>query len=68
MDMDGFEVLKQLKADTATRDIPVILKTAVHRDDGHRQRGLEGGAASYFAEPYDPQALIDAVRAVSTRP
>ena len=64
MDMDGFEVLKMLKADAATNHIPVILKTAIHRDDKHRQRGLEAGAAAYFAEPYDPQALVAAVQAV----
>ena len=67
MDMDGFEVLKLLKADTATKNIPVIIKTAVHRDESHRQRALEGGAASYFAEPFDPHALIEAVRAVAKR-
>lgn len=66
MDMDGFEVLKMLKADEATKHIPVILKTAIHRDDKHRQRGLEAGAAAYFAEPYDPQALVAAVQAVLT--
>jgi len=64
LDMDGFEVLRLLKADPATRNTPVMLKTAVHRDDQHRQRGLEGGAAAYFAEPFDPTALIATVRGV----
>ena len=29
-DMDGFDVLHQLKSDRVTKDIPVVLKTAVH--------------------------------------
>jgi CheY-like chemotaxis protein len=62
--MDGFEVLRSLKADPATKDIPVIVKTAVYRDDGHRQRALAAGAAAYFAEAFDPQALVAAVRGV----
>ncbi len=63
-DMDGHEVLRQLKADPATREIPVILKTAVHTEDSHRERGLAAGAAAYFAEPFEPQALIAVVRGV----
>jgi CheY-like chemotaxis protein len=45
-DMDGHEVLERLKADATTRDIPVILKTAVRVDDGDRQRGLDAGAGA----------------------
>ena len=62
-DLDGYEVLRGLKADPATMNIPVILKTAVHDDDGHRQVALDAGFADYFAEPFDPQALV-AVRRV----
>ena len=61
-DMDGLTVLRRLKADPATNSIPVILKTAARVEDGHRQRSLDIGAADYFAEPFDTQALIVAVR------
>jgi CheY-like chemotaxis protein len=63
-DMDGYDVLRKLKDDPATHNIPVILKTAVYLDDGHRKVALDAGAAEYFAEPFDTQALIAAVRRV----
>jgi len=64
LDMNGFDVLHRLKADPTTRDIPVIVKTAVLLEDRHRQRSLDAGAVEHFAEPYDPDALIAVVRRV----
>ena len=61
-DMEGYEVLRRLKADPVTRNIPVILKTPVQLEDGHLQRGLDAGAADYFAEPFDPETITAAVR------
>ncbi len=50
--MDGFEVLKRLKKDPETSDIPVIVVTA--RDtDMDRLKGLGGGAVEYVAKPFD---------------
>jgi len=66
-DMDGFDVLRRLKTDPATRNIPVILKTAAAFDDGQRELGLEAGAAAYFADPFHPQALVPVVRGVLGR-
>jgi CheY-like chemotaxis protein len=63
-DMNGYEVLRKLKDDPATQNIPVIMKTAVHLDDGHREVALDAGASEYFAEPFDMQALVTSVRRV----
>jgi CheY-like chemotaxis protein len=63
-DMNGYEVLRKLKDDPATHNIPVIMKTAVHLDDGHREVALGAGASEYFAEPFDMQALVTTVRRV----
>lgn len=49
-DIDGFEVCKRLKADPATRDIPVIFVTA-HVDDVTQMRGLELGAVDFISKP-----------------
>ena len=66
-DMDGYDVLRKLKDDPATHSIPVILKTAIHLDDGHREVALDAGAAEYFAEPFETQALVTTVRRVLGR-
>ena len=63
-DMTGYDVLRKLKDDPATHNIPVIMKTAVYLDDGHREIALAAGAEEYFAEPFDTQALVSTVRRV----
>jgi CheY-like chemotaxis protein len=63
-DMDGYDVLRKLKGDPATHNIPVILKTAVYLDEGHREIALDAGAAEYLAVPFDAPALVSTVRRV----
>ncbi len=54
--MDGFEVCTQLKADAATRDIPVIFVTA-HTDAARETRGLELGAVDFISKPVNPAVV-----------
>jgi diguanylate cyclase (GGDEF)-like protein len=55
-DMDGYEVCTRLKADPATRDIPVIFVTA-HNDEAAEARGLEVGAVDFISKPINPQIV-----------
>ncbi len=48
--MDGFETCKQLKADALTRDIPVILMTAL-TDTENKVKGFSAGAVDYIPKP-----------------
>ena len=61
--MDGFEVLRRLKEDPATRNIPVIMLTARARDKDV-VTGLELGAADYMVKPFSPSELVARVRKV----
>ena len=55
--MDGYEVCRQLKAETVTRDIPVIFLTA-RNDAEDEQQGLELGAADYIVKPFSPAIVM----------
>jgi len=54
--MDGFEVCRELKADPATRDIPVIMLTAKSQQVDI-QRGKDVGADDYITKPFRPSTL-----------
>ncbi|MBF5045259.1 response regulator [Aggregicoccus sp. 17bor-14] len=62
-DLDGFEVLAQLKAHPLTRALPVLQVSASAMDPHERVRGLESGASGYLASPHDPE-LVATVRAL----
>lgn len=68
-DMDGWEVYQQMKADTATRDIPVIVVTAKAQNID-KVLGLHiAKVDDYIAKPFSPQELMDSVDKVfSQRP
>jgi len=51
-DMDGFEVCRRLKSDSATRDIPIVFLTAM-TDIAQKSEGFELGAVDYITKPFD---------------
>jgi DNA-binding response OmpR family regulator len=57
----GFEVLKQMKADKATRDVPVLILTAKGQQRD-RQIAEELGADGFVTKPYANDDVIGAVR------
>lgn len=58
---DGYAVIGRLKADPATRDIPVIFITALNSDEDEN-RGLALGAVDYINKPIKPAILLARVR------
>jgi adenylate cyclase len=55
-ELDGYEVLQQLKADAALRDIPVLMISAVDEVESV-VRCIELGAEDYLPKPFDPVLL-----------
>ena len=61
--MDGYEVIKILKADKQTRNIPVIMLTALAQVDD-KIKGLNTGADDYITKPFDLRELTARVNAI----
>jgi len=55
--MDGIELLKQLKANNSTKDIPVIISTGVMITSMNLKVALDAGAFDYIRKPIDPIEL-----------
>ena len=60
-EMDGYEVCARLKADPATRDIPVIFLTGQTGAEDET-RGFEVGAVDYVHKPFSPAVVKARVR------
>lgn len=60
--MDGFEVLRTIKADERLRSVPVIIVSALEEMESV-VRCIEMGAADYLAKPFDPVLLRARLRA-----
>ena len=61
--MSGFEVCKQLKGDPTTRDIPIIMVTALNESSDY-ERGMESGADDFLTRPFDRVEFMARVRSL----
>jgi len=65
-EMDGLEVCKALRRDTATSTVPIIMLTA-RATEIDRVLGLELGADDYITKPFSPRELVLRVKNVLKR-
>lgn len=63
--MSGFEVCKRLKSDPKTRDIIIVMVTALN-ETADVERAAECGTDDYISKPIDRAAFIDLVRNLLT--
>lgn len=61
--MDGFEVLRTIRADPETREIPFIMLTA-KAQDADIFRGWSSGVDAYLTKPFNPMELLAFVKRI----
>ncbi len=65
-ELDGFELLAALRADSATRDIPVVLLSARAGEEA-TLKGIAAGADDYLVKPFTARDLLARVEAQLSR-
>ena len=61
--MSGFEVCKKLKADAETRDIPIVMVTALN-EFSDIERGVESGTDDFLTKPVNKLELVTRVKSL----
>ena len=62
-DVDGFEILRRLKGDEETRDIPVVICTVRDYPEDH-MLAQELGASRYITKPFEPSEFLEVISEV----
>lgn len=63
--LTGYDVCKKIRADEKTRDIPVIMITALHEMDD-RIKGIEAGANDFISKPFNKAELLARVKSFTS--
>ncbi|MBF4509909.1 MAG: response regulator [Aeromicrobium sp.] len=65
-DIDGFEVCKRMKADSRSRNIPILVMTSLG-ESGFEIMAIEAGADDFVAKPVDPLVLDARIQMIVRR-
>ncbi len=66
-ELDGFEVLSQLRVNPGTAHIPIVLLTAQALGEAEVARGIDAGASFYLTKPFRGPVVVSCVRAACER-
>ena len=63
---DGLEVCARLRAEETTKDVPIVVITAMD-DDDVKKRATAAGANAFYEKPFSPLALLKEIEALLRR-
>jgi DNA-binding response OmpR family regulator len=61
--LDGFEVCRKLREHAPTREVPIIVISAM-TDERSKQRAVEAGTTAYYTKPFSPTALLKEIESI----
>jgi two-component system chemotaxis response regulator CheY len=59
--MDGIELIKQLRSSSATKFTPVVMLTT-ESQESKKQEGKQAGASGWVVKPFTPEKLIEVIK------
>ncbi|GBD97800.1 MAG TPA: response regulator [Nitrospirae bacterium] len=59
--MDGIELIKQIRSTAAFKFIPVVMLTT-ESQESRKQEGKQAGASGWLVKPFTPEKLIDVIK------
>ncbi len=62
--MNGFEVIKKLKTDEKTCNIPIVVLTGTYISDADKHNGLTLGVSKYLTKPFSANDLVEEIKEV----
>ena len=65
-EVDGIEICRTLKSDSATKHIPIVMLTA-KSEEADVVIGLQMGADDYIPKPFSPKVLVARIKAITRR-
>jgi CheY-like chemotaxis protein len=60
---DGFEVCDRLRKDTSTKNVPILIISAMD-DARSKERAIAAGATAYYTKPFSPTALLKEIESL----
>jgi two-component system chemotaxis response regulator CheY len=60
-EMDGIELIRQLRGKPGYKFIPIVMLTT-ESQDAKKQAGKQAGASGWMVKPFKPEQLVDTVR------